>query len=1160
MKKCNSCKETNEDNAKFCIKCGDQLSNFTPLCPNCKSVINPGDVFCIKCGKKIIKSKSKQKVVQKKIYKYIEKPVKKTGRNRNFKIFIGLISGLAVIAVITVILVFVVGIGNLTNPFKSRADKELTKDQLQVDIKGLTAGESTHVANAEIGSDGKTLSIDEGILSGFSIEVPTDSFAESVQFDVSTAPVLSHEFGEDFNPASPLITIDNGSIFADKPMVVTIPIQKQDDEFAMAFFYDEKTRELMPLPLLSLTNTELVTMTQHFSKIVVSKMKKDNIKTVYDTKFKPKVDDFQIPNEGSYIAPGGHCLGTVIAQTYYYLNKDLNQGIDLYGRFDNDGYNKTPNYWEDDADVVRLVSSIQIGGNVWDNPTKLMADFKKQFYIDDSQTYYAMLYAMMVSKQPQIIDLRDGTNGHAVLAYKITPDAVYIADPNYPGDGTKHIPITKDSSGNIKFGIYNNYNKVGYYGLYAIMNESITYALWLEVIDGGPTPTIAAADFFPDDIIIEVVTGKDKNGKEITVPLIDGLILNEEAVEGLGMGNNLMARVTNGKTGDEVWMIMDTGNRDMGLGTSFDFAIEKGVNHIRILHMKNGKYVNFYRYDLIYGAKLTANPKEAKTGEDVSFNIDFDGSPYTFKWDFGDGAVSTIDGVASAKHIYTKEGTYAVSADIYNKAGDYLGKIETAIIVELELTLSANPNPVLPGEAVSLSTNITNKDYRYKWNLGDGTKLDEVGLYKTQHSYSLEGAYTISVEVYDGTGKLLNKAETTLTVKLELTLSANPNPAVIGEAVSLSTNITNKDYRYKWNLGDGTKLDEVGLYKTQHSYSLEGAYTISVEVYDGTGKLLDKAETAVTVKLELTLSANTWGPAIGEAVSLSTNITNKDYRYKWDLGDGTILDEVGLYKTKHTYGREGAYVISVEVYDGKGKLVGTVDDLLDVYLYLELSVNPNPVTLGEAVSFSTNTTYSTKDYRYKWDFGDGTILDEVGLHKTEHIYSLAGEYVMGVYIYDGRGRFIAVESEFVTVDGPEVITSSNSEIVGTWICQWPPLFYSYDNSVSYVISTFVINSDGTCFYEYVPVIIREPSEEIEYQERQDLIAKYPLQNPSWQPPEYESGHGDYAYFGKGHYFVEDKVGAATILLISASSQYEFNGDIFLCDDKLVFYSTEFTKK
>lgn len=111
---------------------------------------------------------------------------------------------------------------------------------------GLTVGDSTQVASAKIDTGGGTISIDEGALSGFSIDVPGDSFGETIQFDISTAPIESHDFGDSFNAASPLITIDNGDRYANVPMAVTIPIKKNDDEFAMAFFYDEQPRPHHP--------------------------------------------------------------------------------------------------------------------------------------------------------------------------------------------------------------------------------------------------------------------------------------------------------------------------------------------------------------------------------------------------------------------------------------------------------------------------------------------------------------------------------------------------------------------------------------------------------------------------------------------------------------------------------------------------------------------------------------------------------------------------------------------------------------------------------------------------------------------------------------------------------------------------------------------------
>ena len=143
MKKCNTCGEINKDNAKFCIKCGEQFSNFIPLCPHCKSLITPDDVFCKECGKRIIASDSKQEETNKEINKYIEKPVIRTGRNRNFKIFMGLIGGFTAVAVIVLLLVFVIDISNLTSPFKSTVEAEQVEEDEPDDLKETSEDANT---------------------------------------------------------------------------------------------------------------------------------------------------------------------------------------------------------------------------------------------------------------------------------------------------------------------------------------------------------------------------------------------------------------------------------------------------------------------------------------------------------------------------------------------------------------------------------------------------------------------------------------------------------------------------------------------------------------------------------------------------------------------------------------------------------------------------------------------------------------------------------------------------------------------------------------------------------------------------------------------------------------------------------------------------------
>jgi len=110
MKKCNTCGEINKDNAKFCIKCGEQFSN-------------------------------------------IEKPVIGTGRNRNFKIFMGLIGGFTAIAVIVLLLVFVIDISNLTSPFKSTVEAEQVEEDEPDDLKETSEDARITIQKLDIPGD-----------------------------------------------------------------------------------------------------------------------------------------------------------------------------------------------------------------------------------------------------------------------------------------------------------------------------------------------------------------------------------------------------------------------------------------------------------------------------------------------------------------------------------------------------------------------------------------------------------------------------------------------------------------------------------------------------------------------------------------------------------------------------------------------------------------------------------------------------------------------------------------------------------------------------------------------------------------------------------------------------------------------------------------------
>ena len=514
----------------------------------------------------------------------------------------------------------------------------------QVPVTGsLSLGDPQVLAVESVGNQGGQIRIEpaDSELNGMLIDVPQDAYPGEIIFTVGETPILSHTFGEDFTPASPLITIDNGQVFANQPLLVTIPIQKTDDEFAMGFYYDWEAGTLEGIPFISQSNQEIVLYTAHFSNIVVSKIQTGRIVDEIDTGFTPGVDDFQMPNHGSFIAPGGHCAGQSIAAMYYYNNIKthgqlrVSQQVPLWGRFDNETHiteaQTTPNLPWDDASVIRLSSALQVRkrwNEPYEGPARIgspEADLMMYHWdvaYNDEMTFYAFAYTMQLTQQPQFIyiaqseaiDLQPGQTtlgAHAMIAYKIEDHKIFIADPNFPGKSSRYIELERKVGQDPVFKPYKSglnaedtsllFDEIGYYGLSALIDDRVASHYWQEVISGS----VVAQDLFPDDIQIEVAVDRDENGEVVYRDLVDGLILSEEGLNRVDAQGRALIRLMQPNsldfltvyfgadyearfTEDTIWLNLTEGENDVGIG-HFRYPSEESANP---------RFINFRRYSV----------------------------------------------------------------------------------------------------------------------------------------------------------------------------------------------------------------------------------------------------------------------------------------------------------------------------------------------------------------------------------------------------------------------------------------------------------------------------------------------------------------------------------------------------------------------------------
>ncbi|NNE08521.1 MAG: hypothetical protein HKN20_08165, partial [Gemmatimonadetes bacterium] len=352
-------------------------------------------------------------------------------------------------------------------------------------------------------------------LDGMTIAVPGGAYDAAFDFDISYAPIVSHDLGEYFDPVGPLIRVTTTTgAFADSIMTLAIPISIDSGSFAMAWAYDEFTGEVEGLPLFDLTNDRITIGTRHFAtsniyggssqgksllrpddlnsymNILISRIPESELAAqgVIASGFSPGRDDWEFVNRGSFIAPGGHCAGQAMTALWYYSTIKSPQ---LFGLLDTE-----PGISPDNRLGYRFASTVQK-----DSDFLGWANAMGWTYALDRVSFNAFAASILQTGEPQSVLIRNsaGDGGHAMIIYKVDYNSgiLYVADPNYPGN--RHFSTGEVSVRQIKFanGKFEPYitglradkpgvsmDQIGYSGKSAFIDWAHISNRWQEVQSG----------------------------------------------------------------------------------------------------------------------------------------------------------------------------------------------------------------------------------------------------------------------------------------------------------------------------------------------------------------------------------------------------------------------------------------------------------------------------------------------------------------------------------------------------------------------------------------------------------------------------------------------------------------------------------------------------
>ena len=367
-----------------------------------------------------------------------------------------------------------------------------------------------------------------------------------------------------------------------------------------------------------------------------------------------------------------------------------------------------------------------------------------------------------------------------------------------------------------------------------------------------------------------------------------------------------------------------------------------------------------------------------------------------YSWNFGDGHEG--DG-QNPYHTYEEPGTYVVCLYIEDSSG-----CVSEICHEVHVEGAGEPCHAdfswdyIPGtlQIHYYSSSTSNHDIiSYSWNFGDGHEGDGQN---PLHTYDQPGTYVVCLRIEDNTGCVSEICH-------EVHIEGEGSPCHAGfnwDQIDnslviqfINTSTSEHDIiSYQWNFGDGHEGD--GANPT-HTYEQPGTYVVCLRIEDNTGCV---SEICHEVHIEGSggpcHAQFTWEQIPGslQIHFHSTSTSEHDIvSYSWNFGDGYEGDGQNPY---HTYDEPGTYLVCLIITDA----AGCVSDVCHEVTVGQPECNATfnfEIDEEGVVHFNNNSTGTTPNTDWFWDFGDGETSDA---ENPEHEYAEPGIYTICLYIAD----------------------------------------------------------------------------------------------------------------------------------------------------------------
>lgn len=471
----------------------------------------------------------------------------------------------------------------------------------------------------------------------------------------------------------------------------------------------------------------------------------------------------------------------------------------------------------------------------------------------------------------------------------------------------------------------------------------------------------------------------------------------------------------------------------------------------------------------------------------------------SYRWLFGDGQTSTSPNPVIT---YNQFGTFDVTLIVTNAAGctDTMVKPRLVRIARPSVVITNTPQQGCVPYSFSPLINVLTGDIitSYTWYFGDGntaTGPAPTNIYVNPGTYTVKLVYTTAGGCTDST---VVPAAIMVGRPASPAFDATPRIACAFQPIQFTDHSTGTIDRWLWQFGDGTTS---GAQNPAHRYGDTGWFTVTLTVFNNGCPSTLTIPNFVYIKPPISRFI--------DSMDCATPFTRwfRDrsigaLSWSWDFGDGNTSS---LQDPMHVYAATGTYTVSLTVRNDtcehtSQRTIRITNEAAD------FSALNTVICRNSAQSFTALNTNPANITRYRWNFGDGNIIN--GGSTISYTYRQSGTFDVTLTITDVNGctssllkpLYIQAQGPVANFTAPAagicafapvVFTDASVPDVSNPIVEWrwkygdgssdtltaPPYEHSYNRAGQYNVTLVVTDSKGCTDSITKPrsVLISKPS-------------------------------------------------------------------------------------